>query len=175
MTIRGIYKLVFHRALLPHYCAVWVERRSRIVCAAHSLPVHVRVRDAILPAALAASVATLPEYRVRGIMRAMLTEHLRRLRSLGTPLVILPAGELCNLPLALPLSGYGQVLYCSSLLRSAARADTGYPGDKTGRRGKSAGCALPVCMCAPPGDTAHALLRSFADFALKYATIPPTA
>jgi predicted acetyltransferase len=77
----------FTERFLPEYCAVW-EEGGRIACAAHSLPVHLRVRGSIMPAAVIAGVATLPEYRWRGIMRAMLTEQLRFLRSAGLPIVI---------------------------------------------------------------------------------------
>lgn len=77
----------FSERFLPEYCAVW-EDDGRLVCAAHSLPVHLRVRGTILPAAVIAGVATLPEYRGRGIMRAMLTEQLLYLRNAGLPIVI---------------------------------------------------------------------------------------
>ncbi len=76
----------FTERFLPEYCAVW-EESGRIACALHSLPLHMRVRSAIIPCAMIAGIATLPEYRGRGLMRAVMTAHLKTLRGLSVPLV----------------------------------------------------------------------------------------
>jgi Predicted acetyltransferase involved in intracellular survival and related acetyltransferases len=76
----------FSERFLPEYCPVW-EENGRIVCAMHSLPLHMRVRDAVLPCVEIAGVATLPEYRGQGLMRATFTQHLAELRRSAIPLV----------------------------------------------------------------------------------------
>ncbi len=155
----------FTERFLPHYCAVWVEG-GRIVCAAHSLPVHVRVRDAILPAALVAGVATLPEYRGRGIMRAMLTEHLRRLRSLGTPLVVY---RPVNFAIYRSLCHYPVADKSFIALPSSAPQPEPMPGIET--RLVDAEKALDALFSVYVRATERysaCIVRSFADFALKY-------
>ena len=96
----------FTERFLPEYCAV-CEEDGRIVCALHSLPLHMRVRGAILPCAEISGVATLPEYRGRGLMRQTMVFYMEYLRGLGVPLVSYRAGRLRYLPLTRPLRHRG--------------------------------------------------------------------
>lgn len=155
----------FSERFVPYYTAVW-EEGGRIACVSHALPVHVRVRGAILPAALIAGVATLPEYRGRGIMRATLAAQMRHLRELGIPLVVhRPENfaiyrSLCHYPVAdkafltLPSTAPRPMMpsgYVATIIEPESALDVLY--SLYSRASQRYGS----CMA-----------RSFADFALKY-------
>lgn len=78
----GFLDWFFAERFLPDYCAI-VEQDGLIAACAHSLPLFVRVRDAVLPGAVLAGVATRPEYRKRGMMRAAMGFLMNELRSRG--------------------------------------------------------------------------------------------
>lgn len=158
-------KWFFTERFLPEYCAVWTED-SRIAAAAHALPVHIRVRDAILPAALIAGVATLPEYRGRGIMRAMLTEHFRRLRVLGIPLVLYRPVDFA---IYRSLCHYAVADKSFLMLPSSAPRPQRVTDIKTCII--DAGTSLDALYSLYVRATARysaSIARSYADFALKY-------
>lgn len=77
---------LFDRRFLPDWC-VTAEREGKLAGAVHALPLHMRVRDAILPCAVLCGVATKPEFRGQGVMREMLGELMHALRSRGVPLM----------------------------------------------------------------------------------------
>ena len=76
----------FANRFLPEYCPVYVEGGHILACL-HGLPVHLRLREQILPGVIIAGVSTHPEHRRRGLMHGVLRFFLERLRQEGVPLV----------------------------------------------------------------------------------------
>ena len=77
----------FDNRFLPDFCPVWQED-GQIAACLHALPVHIRLRNQILPAAIVAGVSTHPDFRGRGLMGKVMAALLRRLRAEGIPLLL---------------------------------------------------------------------------------------
>ncbi|MDD4074849.1 MAG: GNAT family N-acetyltransferase [Eubacteriales bacterium] len=77
---------LFTKRYLPDWCVV-AERAGRIAGVAHGFPLHMRVRDTILPCAVLSGVATEKAFRGQGVMREVITSLMDILRARGVPLL----------------------------------------------------------------------------------------
>lgn len=59
-----------------------------MMSALQSYPLHVRIRDRILPSSMLAGVSTHPEREGRGYMKQIFLRYMQRVRELGIPIVI---------------------------------------------------------------------------------------
>lgn len=156
----------FSARFAPAYSVVY-EQDGKIAACAHSLPVHIRIRGQILPAVLLCGVATHPDYRRRGLSRAVLKLLMHTLRSRGVVLVVhrparletyfsighYPVADFRYLSLPAPAENAVQTLSdpCTQL---DLRADIS---------------GLYTCYDACSKGYSLMLSRSYADFALKMA------
>lgn len=76
---------LFTKRYLPDWCVV-TEREGKIAGVVHSFPLHMRVRDTILPCAILGGVATEKAFRGQGVMRECITAVMSMLRARGVPL-----------------------------------------------------------------------------------------
>lgn len=77
----------FRERFLPEFCFL-AEENKTIVSALHGFPTHIRIRNRILPCLIVSGVATLPEWRHKGYMRAVFSAFAKEMRARGIPLVI---------------------------------------------------------------------------------------
>ncbi len=78
----GFVDFFFSRRYFPDHC-VCVTSGGRIVSAMHAMPVRLLIRGVPVRSAIVAGVATLPEFRGRGLMRRMFDFFLPEMRSRG--------------------------------------------------------------------------------------------
>ncbi len=77
----------FAERFFPEFSACLLEDGA-IMSALQSYPLHVHIRDRILPASMLAGVSTHPERSGRGYMKQVFVHYMQRVRALGIPLVI---------------------------------------------------------------------------------------
>ncbi len=65
-----------------------MELDGEIVCALQSYPLHVRIRDRILPASMLAGVSTHPAHRRKGYMTQVFSHYMQSVRSQGIPVAV---------------------------------------------------------------------------------------
>lgn len=76
----------FTARFVPEYSAV-TEVDGKVVSCAHALPQHIRLRGVLLPCAVVAGVATLPDYAGRSCMRKTFTHLMQTMRGYAVPLL----------------------------------------------------------------------------------------
>ncbi len=65
-----------------------ISKDGRIIASMQSYPLHIRVRENILPVLMVAGVCTHPEYRGLGYMRKMFTSYMQQARELGISVIV---------------------------------------------------------------------------------------
>lgn len=157
----------FQERFLPEFCFL-AEENQRIVSALHGFPAHIRIRSRILPCLIVSGVATLPEWRHRGYMRAVFSAYAKEMRARGIPLVIYRPVDMAIYE---PLGHYAvsdalfftQEASASPLIGGpdAAKAeDMPLSGDLSG---------LYRCYDGFSRGYSCMIARSYADFAFKFS------
>ncbi|HWR23544.1 MAG TPA: GNAT family N-acetyltransferase [Feifaniaceae bacterium] len=76
----------FSERFFPEYSSCLLEDGA-MMSALQSYPLHVRIRNQILPASMLTGVSTHPERSGRGYMKQIFLHHMQRVRSFGIPIV----------------------------------------------------------------------------------------
>ncbi len=77
----------FQNRFLPRW-GVCLLHDGTLASAVYSLPIHVRVRNVLLPASMLAGVSTFPEYSGRGYMKQVFTRYMQEVRGANIPLAV---------------------------------------------------------------------------------------
>lgn len=77
----------FSERFFPEFSSCLLED-GVIMSALQSYPLHVRIRNRILPASMLAGVSTHPERNGRGYMKQIFLHYMQRVRSFGIPIAI---------------------------------------------------------------------------------------
>lgn len=77
----------FSERFFPEYSSCLLEDGA-MMSALQSYPLHVRIRNRILPASMLTGVSTHPERSGRGYMKQIFLHHMQRVRSFHIPIVI---------------------------------------------------------------------------------------
>jgi|GEM_PF-1857644 len=77
----------FTERYFPEFSACLLEDGA-LVSGMQSYPLHVRIRDRILPASMLAGVSTHPEKEGKGYMKRVFLHYMQRVRGLGLPVVV---------------------------------------------------------------------------------------
>ncbi|MDO5112549.1 MAG: GNAT family N-acetyltransferase, partial [Clostridia bacterium] len=151
----------FTERYLPDWCVV-AEREGRIAGVAHTLPLHLRVRDTILPCAILGGVATETAFRGQGVMREIMTMLMRMLHARGVP--VLPHRPV-ELRVYASLGHYPASDFQYAALGAGAPRPAFDPCLETDATAE--GAALYTCYGAFSKRYSGVIDRSYADFACK--------
>ena len=80
----------FEERFVPDLCYV-CEENGKIVSCLYGYPITLNVKGVPVKTVSVSGVATLPEFRRKGIMKKLLKEYLGEIKEKGYPLVILTA------------------------------------------------------------------------------------
>ncbi|MEZ4357063.1 MAG: GNAT family N-acetyltransferase [Eubacteriales bacterium] len=72
----------FKNRFIPRYC-VLIEEEGKVLCALHSLPVHLNIRDKIIDSVIIAGVGTHPDFRGQGYMGKVFRYYMNYISSMG--------------------------------------------------------------------------------------------
>lgn len=140
-----------------------LELDGQIVSALQSYPLHVRVRDSILPASMLAGVSTHPEHRGRGYMRRILLHYMQSVRAQGLPVAVYTPAHLST------FFSFGH--YPATDTRHLELDEARAAALPAGVRSQSLyeGLApLHLCCRQALGPYSGMVSRSLADFAYKF-------
>ena len=172
-ALKALWQVCFHESepfldwffdnrFLPEYC-VLVTEGDQVLSALHGLPLHARVRDALLPAVLIGGVATLPVARGQGHMHEAFAAFLRAMRGYGAAIAF------CR---PLDFSTYRKLgmLPCADAQFLSLPADAPRPHASAHARDcdlLAEACALYRCYDRFSSRYSCAISRTYADFRYK--------
>lgn len=151
----------FSERYFPEFSVCLLEDGT-IMSALQSYPLHVRIRDHILPASMLAGVSTHPEREGRGYMKQIFLRYMQRVRELSIPIVI-------HTPAHIPTfhtRGHLPVSETLHLNLEHAQAKT-MPGEISPHSLYTDLAPLQVCYLQSTAKYSGCISRTMADFAFK--------
>ena len=151
----------FSERYFPEFSVCLLED-DVIMSALQSYPLHVRIRDRILPASMLAGVSTHPEREGRGYMKQIFLRYMQRVRELSIPIVI-------HTPAHIPTfhsRGHLPVSETLHLNMEHAQSKT-MPSEITPHSLNSDLAPLQVCYQQSTAEYSGCVSRTIADFAYK--------
>ena len=153
----------FSARFVPEY-SVLAEEGGRAVACAHGMPLHIGLRDKIVPAVMLAGVATHEDFRGKGLMHQIMSLFMRVMHDRGIPLV---AHTPARLPTFFSIGHYPvndtqyAIFEANGERASASFCRIVDPAEHYG--------ALFQCYDRSSRRYSGMIRRSFADFVLKCA------
>lgn len=168
-AIRSLWKVCFDdtdafidwffcERFLPEYAAC-MEVDGTIVSAMQSVPLHVRVRDCVVPASMLAGVSTDPGCRGKGYMKRVFAYYMHLMRSMHLPLVVHTPAHLST------FFSCGHYPVSETQHVTFAQAPAGQELERHALNADLAG--LQACYQAVMSRYSGSVSRTLADFAYK--------
>lgn len=152
----------FKERYFPEFSVCLLED-DVIMSALQSYPLHVRIRDRILPASMLAGVSTHPDREGRGYMKQIFLRYMQRVRELSIPIVIHTPAHIPTFHSRghLPVS---ETLY---LEWDRAQAKT-MPVEISAHSLYNNLAPLQICYQQATAEYSGCVSRTIADFAYKF-------
>ena len=152
----------FYERYFPEFSVCLLED-DVIMSALQSYPLHVRIRDRILPASMLAGVSTHPDREGRGYMKQIFLRYMQRVRELSIPIVI-------HTPAHIPtFQTRGHLPVSETLHLNLAHAQAkSMPAEITPHSLYNDLAPLQVCYQQSTAEYSGCISRTMADFTFKF-------
>lgn len=150
----------FSERYFPEFSSV-LEEDGVIMSALHSYPLHIRIRNRILPASMLAGVSTHPERNGRGYMKQIFLHYMQRVHALEIPVAI-------HTPAHLPTFFSRGHFPAADTLHATMAGARGELPEGVARQSLYEGLApLQACYQKATGRYSGCVSRTLGDFAYK--------